>query len=167
MTTWENDCSPNSCLPTWGPSGESLYLVVVRQLFPAPTASFLSHVLANIQNFEVRHNTSTIVTINVIKNDEEIHQSWSLPFLPPGPHVHFRSKTKVIPSFCGLPNFVCVYILFIFLIFHQEILAFYSVHDFLISSWFYFCCISSVKVYICWSGCRYFLLWRSIFAVFP
>ena len=45
--------SPNSCLPTWGPSGESLNAVVVRQLFPAPTSSFFSHVLANIHIFEL------------------------------------------------------------------------------------------------------------------
>ena len=44
--------SPNSCLPTWGPSGESLYPVVVCPFFPTPTASFFSHVLANINNFE-------------------------------------------------------------------------------------------------------------------
>ena len=40
--------SPNSCLPTWGPSFESYVLVVVRQLWRILTTSFLSHVLANI-----------------------------------------------------------------------------------------------------------------------
>ena len=45
--------SPNSCLPTWGPSGGSLYPVVVAPFFPALTASFFSHVLVNINIFEL------------------------------------------------------------------------------------------------------------------
>jgi len=43
--------SPNRCLPTWGSIIESLYPVVVRQLFPAQTTSFLAHVHANINIF--------------------------------------------------------------------------------------------------------------------
>ena len=38
---------PKQSLPLWGPSHESLNSVVVRQLFPALTTSFFSHVLAN------------------------------------------------------------------------------------------------------------------------
>ena len=45
--------SPNGEVRTWGPSGESLYPVVVCQLFLFATTSFFSLVLADIHIFDL------------------------------------------------------------------------------------------------------------------
>ena len=102
---------------------------------------FLSPSFQNVAVAPTRLNISMYVTLRPpllpstsFKNVKDFHQNLTVCFLVLSAHVHFPSNTTVIVSFFGVPNFLCVYLLFIFLIFPMEILTFCCAHDFLISS---------------------------------
>ena len=96
----------------------------------------LSVFFQNVAVAPTRLNISMYATIRApllpstsFKNDKEFHQSWSACFFVLGVHMHFHSKTTVIISYFGVPDFLCVYLLFIFFIFPKEMLTFWRPRD--------------------------------------
>ena len=66
-----------------------------------------------------------------------MHQGWSLPFLSPSARRPFWQNSTVNIRIFGVPNFVCVYLLFRIVVFPTEKLTFWSVPAFWISNKFH------------------------------
>ena len=75
-----------------------------------------------------------LLLANSSKNVNDFHQHLCGSFFALCVHMQFCSKTYGHISFFGVPDFAGVYLLFIFLIFPEEIITFCCVDDFLISS---------------------------------
>ena len=113
-----------------------LWLKEKHQILTGSTF-FLSVFFQNVAVAPTRLNISMYATLDppllpssLFKNDHDFHQTWSSIFLVLGAHMHCLSKqTIVIISYFGVPDFLCVYLLFIFSIFHTEILTFCCARD--------------------------------------
>ena len=125
-----------------------LWLKEKHQILTGSTFS-LSVFFQNVAVAHTRLNISMYATLRpsllpstLFNNDMDFHQNWSLPFFVLGAHMHFHSTTPVIIGLFGMPDFDGDWLLFEFLIFHKEILTFWRLREFLISSKSNFCCIS-------------------------